>query len=172
MEESDAIFLQPKNRLDISGEPVPGYVCCQECDGGGPGGPAGGPAGAQADVVRRVRAGAARHFFGAPGTPPPGPRAAGKHGRRCRRLRRTPRAHRYNIGGKDFSVEQVVVGVFSFYCVLGFVGTRGKKKEEAPAAAPAATSGEIMSFADEGFDEWAASPANMKLWEDSVAEMK
>ena len=65
------------------------------------------------------------------------------------------------------------MGVTAIYCVVGFIGTRGGKKEEAVVAAPAAaTSGEILSFTDEGFDKWASSPANMKLWEDSVAEMK
>ena len=80
----------------------------------------------------------------------------------------------YVIGGKEFSTEQVVGLVFGFYCVLGFVGTRGGSKKEAaaPVAAAPAASGSVMSMVDDGFEAWAASPANMKKWEDSVAEMK
>ena len=81
----------------------------------------------------------------------------------------------YVIGGKEFSTEQVVGMVFSFYCVLGFLGTRGGSKKEAPKAAesaPAASGGSVVSMLDDGFEAWAASPANMKKWEDSIAEMK
>ena len=38
----------------------------------------------------------------------------------------------YVIGGKEFSTEQVVGLVFGFYCVLGFLGTRGGSKKEEP----------------------------------------
>lgn len=90
---------------------------------------------------------------------------------------RTPDRHApqvYVIGGKEFSTEQVVGLVFGFYCVLGFVGTRGGSKKEAaaPVAAAPAASGSVMSMVDDGFEAWAASPANMKKWEESVAEMK
>ena len=81
----------------------------------------------------------------------------------------------YVIGGKEFSTEQVVGLVFGFYCVLGFLGTRGGSKKEAPKAAesaPAASGGSVVSMLDDGFEAWAASPANMKKWEDSIAEMK
>ena len=81
----------------------------------------------------------------------------------------------YVIGGKEFSTEQVVGMVFGFYCVLGFLGTRGGSKKEAPKAAesaPAASGGSVVSMLDDGFEAWAASPANMKKWEDSIAEMK
>ena len=81
----------------------------------------------------------------------------------------------YVIGGKEFSTEQVVGMVFGFYCVLGFLGTRGGSKKEEPKAAesaPAASGGSVVSMLDDGFEAWAASPANMKKWEDSIAEMK
>ena len=80
----------------------------------------------------------------------------------------------YVIGGKEFSTEQVVGLVFGFYCVLGFLGTRGGSKKEAPKAAESApaASGSVVSMLDDGFEAWAASPANMKKWEDSIAEMK
>ena len=80
----------------------------------------------------------------------------------------------YVIGGKEFSTEQVVGMVFSFYCVLGFLGTRGGSKKEAPKAAESAPAagGSVVSMLDDGFEAWAASPANMKKWEDSIAEMK
>ena len=80
---------------------------------------------------------------------------------------------RYVIGGKEFSTEQVVGLVFGFYCVLGFLGTRGGSKEEPKVAesAPAA-GGSVVSMLDDGFEAWAANPSNMKKWEDSIAEMK
>ena len=79
----------------------------------------------------------------------------------------------YEIGGKEFSTEQVVGGVFTFYCVLAFVGTRGGKKEEkVEAAAGGASTGGVMSMMDDGFDAWASAPANMKKWEESIAAMK
>mmetsp|Transcript_18149 Transcript_18149/g.53954 ORF Transcript_18149/g.53954 Transcript_18149/m.53954 type:complete len:111 (+) Transcript_18149:72-404(+) len=78
----------------------------------------------------------------------------------------------YVIGGKEFSTEAVVGGVFSFYCILAFVGTRGGKKKEAAAPAAAAPGGAVMSMMDDGFDAWASVPANMKLWEESVAKME
>ena len=81
----------------------------------------------------------------------------------------------YVIGGKEFSTEQVVGMVFGFYCVLGFLGTRGGSKKEAPKAAesaPAASGGSVVSMLDDGFEAWAANPSNMKKWEDSIAEMK
>ena len=80
----------------------------------------------------------------------------------------------YVIGGKEFSTEQVVGMVFGFYCVLGFLGTRGGSKKEAPKAAESAPAagGSVVSMLDDGFEAWAASPANMKKWEDSIAEMK
>ncbi|KAH8047247.1 hypothetical protein JL722_13231 [Aureococcus anophagefferens] len=79
----------------------------------------------------------------------------------------------YEIGGKEFSTEQVVGGVFTFYCVLAFVGTRGGKKEEkVEAATGGASTGGVMSMMDDGFDAWASAPANMKKWEESIAAMK
>ena len=80
----------------------------------------------------------------------------------------------YVIGGKEFSTEQVVGMVFSFYCVLGFLGTRGGSKKEAPKAAESAPAagGSVVSMLDDGFEAWAANPSNMKKWEDSIAEMK
>jgi len=79
----------------------------------------------------------------------------------------------YEIGGKEFSTEQVVGGVFTFYCVLAFVGTRGGKKEEkVEAATGGASTGGVMSMMDDGFDAWASVPANMKKWEESIAAMK
>ena len=85
-----------------------------------------------------------------------------------------PRPQVYVIGGKEFSTEQVVGLVFGFYCVLGFLGTRGGSKKEAPKAAESAPAagGSVVSMLDDGFEAWAASPANMKKWEDSIAEMK
>ena len=80
----------------------------------------------------------------------------------------------YVIGGKEFSTEQVVGLVFGFYCVLGFLGTRGGSKKEEPKAAESApaASGSVVSMLDDGFEAWAANPSNMKKWEDSIAEMK
>mmetsp|Transcript_17977 Transcript_17977/g.47064 ORF Transcript_17977/g.47064 Transcript_17977/m.47064 type:complete len:112 (+) Transcript_17977:54-389(+) len=88
--------------------------------------------------------------------------------------RRHMSADVYVIGGKEFSTEQVVGMVFGFYCVLGFLGTRGGSKKEAPKAAESAPAagGSVVSMLDDGFEAWAASPANMKKWEDSIAEMK
>ena len=55
-----------------------------------------------------------------------------------------------------------------------FLGTRGGSKKEEPKAAESApaASGSVVSMLDDGFEAWAASPANMKKWEDSIAEMK
>jgi hypothetical protein len=80
----------------------------------------------------------------------------------------------YVIGGKEFSTEQVVGLVFGFYCVLGFLGTRGGSKKEEPKAAESAPAagGSVVSMLDDGFEAWAANPSNMKKWEDSIAEMK
>ena len=80
----------------------------------------------------------------------------------------------YVIGGKEFSTEQVVGMVFGFYCVLGFLGTRGGSKKEEPKVAESApaASGSVVSMLDDGFEAWAANPSNMKKWEDSIAEMK
>ena len=80
----------------------------------------------------------------------------------------------YVIGGKEFSTEQVVGLVFGFYCVLGFLGTRGGSKKEEPKVAESApaASGSVVSMLDDGFEAWAANPSNMKKWEDSIAEMK
>ena len=95
------------------------------------------------------------------------------------RTQRSPRCsrptpifrRRYVIGGKEFSTEQVVGLVFGFYCVLGFLGTRGGSKEEPKAAesAPAA-SGSVVSMLDDGFEAWAANPSNMNG--QSIAGMK
>ena len=81
---------------------------------------------------------------------------------------------RYVIGGKEFSTEQVVGLVFGFYCVLGFLGTRGGSKKEEPKVAESAPAagGSVVSMLDDGFEAWAANPSNMKKWEDSIAEMK
>ena len=80
----------------------------------------------------------------------------------------------YVIGGKEFSTEQVVGMVFGFYCVLGFLGTRGGSKKEEPKVAESAPAagGSVVSMLDDGFEAWAANPSNMKKWEDSIAEMK
>ena len=80
----------------------------------------------------------------------------------------------YVIGGKEFSTEQVVGLVFGFYCVLGFLGTRGGSKKEEPKVAESAPAagGSVVSMLDDGFEAWAANPSNMKKWEDSIAEMK
>ena len=97
-----------------------------------------------------------------------------RSGRHTTAARRPIFRRRYVIGGKEFSTEQVVGLVFGFYCVLGFLGTRGgSKKEESKVAesAPAA-SGSVVSMLDDGFEAWAANPSNMKKWEDSIAEMK
>ena len=85
-----------------------------------------------------------------------------------------PTRRRYVIGGKEFSTEQVVGLVFGFYCVLGFLGTRGGSKKEEPKVAESApaASGSVVSMLDDGFEAWAANPSNMKKWEDSIAEMK
>ena len=83
-------------------------------------------------------------------------------------FRPTPSIRRRFIGGKEFSTEQVVGLVFGFYCVLGFLGTRGGSKKEEPKAAESApaASGSVVSMLDDGFEAWAANPSNMKKWED------
>ena len=54
----------------------------------------------------------------------------------------------YVIGGKEFSTEQVVGMVFGFYCVLGFLGTRGGSKKEEPKVAESAPAagGSVVSM--------------------------
>ena len=51
----------------------------------------------------------------------------------------------YVIGGKEFSTEQVVGLVFGFYCVLGFLGTRGGSKKEEPKVAESAPAAGALS---------------------------
>ncbi|KAJ8612222.1 hypothetical protein CTAYLR_002919 [Chrysophaeum taylorii] len=77
----------------------------------------------------------------------------------------------YNIAGRQFSTEQVVVGIMAFYGGLVFLGTRGGGKK-APAtetaAAPASTSTEVLSIFDDNFESWVKIPGNMAKWEKSL----
>ena len=104
----------------------------------------------------------------------PGTHRSARWHRNARNPATRPAPQVYVIGGKEFSTEQVVGLVFGFYCVLGFLGTRGGSKKEEPKVAESApaASGSVVSMLDDGFEAWAASPANMKKWEDSIAEMK
>lgn len=71
----------------------------------------------------------------------------------------------------------MVIGIIGIYGTLIFLGTRGgskkKTEEAAPAAAPgAASSDEIMSILDDGFDEWSKLPGNLDKYAASFEKME
>merc|ERR1712224_975373 len=69
---------------------------------------------------------------------------------------------------EDYQVVPFVLGLYVVPAVYFSLGG----SEEAVKAAPvpsAAPKGDVLSVADEGFGEWIKDPANLKIWEESLA---